>query len=79
MNKLKGRTRLAAACVLGAVVWLIVLPWLAQQEIVRERIRRNEQAGIDPTAMFYTDLEHLHYDNGLLRQNTQIAIRYFSP
>jgi hypothetical protein len=39
-----------------AVVWLIVLPRVAALPTVRAHIQRNEQAGIDPSAKFYSEL-----------------------
>jgi hypothetical protein len=36
-------------------VWLIVLPRIAQYPTVRARIEKNRAAGINPTAVFYTD------------------------
>ncbi len=46
-----------AVCV-GAigVVWLAALPWAARMSAVRARIARDEAAGVDPSAKFYTEL-----------------------
>ena len=68
MNR-RGWKSLTLCCLLGMIVWLVVLPWLARQEPVRKMIDRNEAAGIDPGAMFYSDLEHLSYENGFLRRS----------
>lgn len=38
-----------------AFVWGWVLPRLATLDAVRSRIDSNRNAGIDPTAVFYTD------------------------
>ncbi len=38
-----------------AFLWLIVLPSVSEIPSVRERIERNRSAGINPTALFYTD------------------------
>ena len=44
-------------CVTAIVVlWGIVLPRLSQQRVVRERIERDTAYGIDPSAMFYTEV-----------------------
>ena len=51
-----------------ALIWMVVLPWISRQAPVRRAIERNEAAGIDPSAMFYTDLEHMSYDQGMLRR-----------
>jgi hypothetical protein len=64
----RGPKQLLACCVAGAIFWLVVLPWIARTQYVGEMIRRNEAAGIDPSAMFYTELEHLTYRDGLLRK-----------
>ena len=39
------------------LLWCIVLPWLSARPLVRERLEFLEQRGIDPSAMFYTELE----------------------
>jgi len=36
-------------------VWLLVLPTVSNLPSVRERIDSNHAAGINPTAVFYTD------------------------
>ena len=67
MNR-RGWIQLLACCLAGAIIWLVVLPWVARGNYVGSMIRRNEAAGIDPSAMFYTELEHLSYRDGLLRK-----------
>ncbi|QDU73972.1 hypothetical protein Pan97_09720 [Bremerella volcania] len=47
-------------CIAG--IWGIVLPALAQTEIVREREAFLEANRINPAAMFYTELECLDPD-----------------
>jgi hypothetical protein len=37
-------------------IWGVVLPYLATTQTVRERNRWLDEKGIDPAAMFYTDL-----------------------
>ncbi len=68
MNR-RGWKSLTICCVLGIIIWIFLLPWLARQEHVRKMIDRNEAAGIDPSAMFYSDLEHLTYEKGFLRRS----------
>ena len=68
MSKAKSYRRLAIAMALIAFVWLVVLPRLSQWQPVHSMIQRNEAAGIDPSAMFYSDLEHLRYRDGMLRR-----------
>lgn len=53
------RGRLALACALAALAatWLIALPWLATTKPVAEHIAEQQRQGIDPSAMFYTELD----------------------
>ena len=53
----RGRLLLVAASAAVAVVWLVLLPWLGARPGLRERIRREEASGIDPSAMFYSELK----------------------
>ncbi|MCD0460721.1 hypothetical protein [Roseiconus lacunae] len=48
--------RLLAIIVVIVLLWGIVLPRLSQTTTVRQREAWLEQKGIDPAAMFYTDL-----------------------
>ena len=55
--------------VVGLVIaWTIFFPWVGQQPNIRRMIERNESLGIDPTAMFYTELENMRVQDGLLRR-----------
>lgn len=47
---------LAWACAL-AVIWLVVLPWLAGTRRMQRELDWLDQRGIDPSAMYYTELE----------------------
>jgi hypothetical protein len=49
-------SQLAVGLVVIAVVWLIVLPAIAEVSTVREMIDRHEADGIDPSAKFYSEL-----------------------
>jgi hypothetical protein len=40
-----------------SVLWLGVLPYIGGQPELAARIRRQQAEGIDPSAMFYTELE----------------------
>ena len=64
----RGWRLLLTCCLVIGFTWLVVLPWIGELGPVRRTIERNEAAGIDPSAMFYTDLEHLSYDDGMLRR-----------
>ena len=49
---------LRAICSIGllGLIWLVVLPWVGEQEGVRQHIEAMEQAEIDPSAMYYSEL-----------------------
>lgn len=49
--------RLLAACALVAAIWLGLLPWIADLPQERRQWRWLEQHKIDPSAMYYTELE----------------------
>ena len=48
--------RLLACGAALAIVWLLVLPAVAERPAMRRYIERNERLGIDPSAKFYTEL-----------------------
>lgn len=48
---------LTAASAAVAAVWLVVLPLVGDRPAVRSRIESNERRGINPGAMYYTELE----------------------
>jgi hypothetical protein len=54
-QRLIGAVRLSLAAVAIIALWLVVLPALGQLASVRHRIDGNHAAGINPTAVFYTD------------------------
>jgi hypothetical protein len=54
-NRTHGPIILFAALSAIALVWLVFLPALSTLDSVRQRIDKNHAAGIDPTAVFYTD------------------------
>lgn len=49
--------KLAACCCAIGVTWLLVLPWLAERPTVHERLEWLNDRQIDPSAMYYTELE----------------------
>ncbi len=49
--------RLAAGVAAILVLWLVILPWIGHQPPIRRHIEFLEQRHIDPSAMFYTELE----------------------
>jgi len=58
-RNMRGWAQLWAACGLIAVVWIGVLPRLAESPRVQARLEYLEARRIDPSAMFYTELEGL--------------------
>lgn len=54
-----GWTKLSVAVAVILIIWLIGLPWLANRALVRNRIDWLAEEQIDPTAMFYTELESM--------------------
>ena len=53
----RGRLKLAGALAALAATWLVALPWLATTKPIAEHIAEQKLSGIDPSAMFYTELE----------------------
>ena len=53
----RGLWQLVACCGLIGFVWLVVLPKIASQPNVEARLDWLEERKIDPSAMFYTELE----------------------
>jgi len=53
----RGWMQLAIGLAAILVLWLAVLPWIADQPPVRRHIEFLEQRRIDPSAVFYTELE----------------------
>jgi len=39
------------------IVWMLVLPWIGSRQSVCSQIENMERHGIDPAALYYTDLE----------------------
>lgn len=56
---LAGWGSLCAATALIVLVWMVVLPSLAEHPDLKARIRFLDERGIDPAAMFYTELDCL--------------------
>jgi len=51
----RGTTQLSIAMIIIVGVWLFLLPRVSDIPSVRARIDSNRGAGINPTAVFYTD------------------------
>lgn len=61
-----GGLKLLLIAAAAAVLWLVILPAIASLPAVQSRIEFNEERGIDPAAMFYTD--HPLHDSRRPRQ-----------
>lgn len=48
-------TSLAVVAIVMAWIWLVLLPRIAEIPAVTQRIEKLRTAGINPTAVFYTD------------------------
>ena len=48
---------LALSVAVVGLVWMVVLPWIGSRPSVRARMDELSRQGIDPAAMYYTDLE----------------------
>ena len=55
----RGRWLLAVSLLLVAYVWLVLLPGFSQHPRVRQRVEHLQRHGIEPAAMFYTDLPNM--------------------
>jgi hypothetical protein len=53
----RGLAWLILATAAIAMTWLVVLPWVGSLRPVKNYIRRNEAAGVNPGAMYYTEID----------------------
>ena len=54
-----GIARLLLVTATIVAIWMIVLPWLGSRPAISRHIETMEAAGVQPGAMFYTELERL--------------------
>jgi hypothetical protein len=59
LPKIPPGLRLAFATAILAVVWLVVLPSIGRYPAVERHVRLMESRDVNPSAMVYTELEHL--------------------
>ena len=52
-----GIWQLISVCAAIACLWCIALPWYARQPDMKKHLMFLEDRGIDPSAMFYTELD----------------------
>ncbi|WP_168566221.1 hypothetical protein [Crateriforma spongiae] len=55
------RLALGLAVTVLATIWLVVLPAVAKRPAVRQRVRWLKSEGIDPSAMYYTELDRMEW------------------
>ena len=53
----KGWPSLCLSVLAIVIVWTLVLPWIGSWQSVHARIEYLDRHGIDPAALYYTDLE----------------------
>ncbi len=56
-SQIRRGVSLAAATLAIGLIWLVVLPFIGEQPAVVRHITAQQQLKIDPSAMFYTELE----------------------
>lgn len=54
---ISGTTRLFAASAAILLIWGWGLPWIAQLPTIDKRLQFLDERGIDPSAMYYTELD----------------------
>lgn len=52
-----GVLRLVVAGSVVAAAWLVALPWIARQPAEQSRWQTLQAAGVDPSAMYYSELD----------------------
>lgn len=52
-----GALKLATVVVIVGCFWCIALPWYASRPAMKEHLQFLDDRGIDPSAMFYTELD----------------------
>jgi hypothetical protein len=58
-SRVHGWRRLLLALAAGTGLWGFLLPWLGQREAIADHIELQRHHGIDPSAMYYSELETL--------------------
>ncbi len=57
VSKLAGLTRLALIMLSVAMIWGVMLPWLAGRPRIAAQLQWLDDQGVDPSAMYYTELD----------------------
>lgn len=69
-NRSAAVLQLGLALGAAGVSWLAVLPWVGSLAPVRHFVQRNEAAGINPSAVYYTEVEAMGAIGERLDQRT---------
>lgn len=67
-RRVRGRIYIGAGLIAVLFLWLVLFPRIARLPQVQSRILRQESAGINPSAIFYTD-HPMHLDTYNKLQN----------
>ncbi len=57
LQRIQKYLTLGSSIVLIAIVWGTVLPWIGSHCGINERMENLDSKGIDPSALYYTELE----------------------
>lgn len=66
-----GIWKLIAVTIVLTAIWMVVLPWLADRPATRQYRERLDAQGIDPAAMYYTELPPHVFADAAERQQRQ--------
>ncbi len=75
LSKLTTRWRFVLLVSSISFVWLLVLPWLAKQPLVNTQLQWLDEQRIDPSAMYYTELEAMKPILARLNERERAASR----
>ncbi len=79
MSKLTARWQFVFFALSLSFVWLLVLPWLAKQALVNTQLQWLDEQRIDPSAMYYTELEAMKPILARLNERERAASRVVAP
>ncbi len=71
-DNVKGWLSLCLGSVAILIVWMLVLPWIGSRQSIKSQIDSLDRQGVDPTALFYTDLEAMQRIESDLAAITQM-------
>lgn len=59
IDRRRGLMRLISICAATVFIWCVVLPWYAERPGMKQHLKFLNDRGIDPSAMFYTELDYM--------------------